>query len=454
MKKYLTKEVLTTYLFVIFSFFVLSFSAKAQNNQSPSYENPDYGPDSISRISCGNNLSTVSEFMKINLPDYALPSWRKVFNDCPGSSKNIYISGVKIYQHLLSKASDEIRKNELFDTLMLIYDRRIEYFGDEGYVLGYKAVDIIRYKKDAYSQAYSAFSRSAEISGVETDFSILSGLVQLGSIMFKNNQIDSKEFLQKYFLCHEILEQKKLLAKSIPKVIRTESKLEKIIESTPIRDCQSLELFFTEKFSKEEANIELLNQSIKILNLSSCNNTKFFADLNEKLVEINQDPETAYEVAKYCLKVEDYEKAVKYLKLSINTENRPEKRALYQQQLALVLLSKLSSPKEARIWAVEATKNKTDWGEPYLLIASAFIEGAKLLNLDDFERQAIYWLAVDYCQKAKSIDPDIYEKANNLIIQYRSNYPNVEETFFRSLKEGDNYKFNSWINESTKVKIK
>ena len=142
------------------------------------------------------------------------------------------------------------------------------------------------------------------------------------------------------------------------------------------------------------------------------------------------------------------------MELAIKYEEDPNQKALYLHQMALVYLSKLSNPVKAREYAMEAIKNKPDWGEPYFIVASALIEGIKSCNVEKFDRQAIYWLAVDYCIKAKAVDPTVSAKANDLISQYKNGYPNVEETFFRSLKEGDNYSFGCWINESTRVKSK
>ena len=85
-----------------------------------------YGEDSIK---CLQNLSTMHEFVKINVYSYAVGSWLYVFDNCPAASKNIYIYGGKIMKYLIENSSEE-RKPGLVDTLMLLYDRRIEYFGD------------------------------------------------------------------------------------------------------------------------------------------------------------------------------------------------------------------------------------------------------------------------------------------------------------------------------------
>ena len=451
MIKYFNAKVLTTYLFTLVLFFTFS-PLTAQNTNLPPYLNPEYGSDSISRVKCANNLSTLVEFMKIDLPEYALPAWKILFDDYPGSSKNIYISGVKIYQYLYSKASDSFRKESLFDSLMLIYDRRIEYFGEEAIVLGRKGVDIIRYNQEAYQEAYTAFSRSAELSQTGTSLNVVTGLIQTSSVMYKNELINTHTFLSHYYTSKDILKHKRALGKSIPSIRRADMMVDKILEETKINDCKDLETFFIEKISENESDEDILKLSIDMLTASGCDNTQFFADSNEKLMKLSPNADLAYEVAKYNLKNQNYPKAAEFLKLAIENEKKLSQKALYQHQLAILLLVKLSDPKEARYYGLLATESNPGWGEPFLVVASATIEGVKTCNVEAFEKQAIYWLAVDYCNKAKSVDPKVSKKADDLISQYTSNFPNVEEIFFRSLKEGDEYSFNCWFEETTRVK--
>ena len=114
-----------------------------------------------------------------------LPAWRNVFNNCPASSKNIYISGVKIFRKKIEESRDPEMKSAYYDTLMMNYDLRIKYFGEEGYVLGRKGIDIIRYNEKAFDKAYEAFLKSTAISGLKQIRVIFYGLVQTGVVMMK-----------------------------------------------------------------------------------------------------------------------------------------------------------------------------------------------------------------------------------------------------------------------------
>jgi len=445
MKTIFLKKILTTYLF-IFSGIVLL----GQDNSNKSATEGQSEED----IQCEIELSNMTEFMKIDLPEYAFEAWKKLFVHCPDVSKNIYISGAKIYQNKLEKATDPNRQKEIFDTLMLIYDRRIQYFNEEAYVLGRKGMDIVRYNEKEYEQAYDVFRRSAELAGVETDLNVITGFLQTGTVMMKSEKISPIPFLDDFLTCSEIIEEKKAAGENPAKLSRVSKMLNGIISSTKINDCDAIRNAMSERVNDPAVEGDFLKICLDLLTLSGCENSEFFSDVNEKLMEVSPDPDLAYQVAKYNLKNDNFDKAAEFLNKAIEHENDNEQKALYEYQLAVIELTKLNHPVEAKRLAMSAAGHKESWGEPYFVAASSILEGSKICNLEDFDKQAVYWLAVDYCIKAKKVDPSVTDQANELIAQYKSHFPSVEETFFRSMNEGDTYVIGCWINESTTVKVK
>ena len=106
---------------------------------------------------------------------------------------------------------------------------------------------------------------------------------------------------------------------------------------------------------------------------------------------------------------------------------------------------------KAKKYALEAINYRPNWGDPYILIGDTYVTGKNCFN-DDFEKTTIYWAAVDKFIKAKSVDTTVAEKANGRIQTYSLYFPDVETTFFYSLKEGDPYTVGCWINEKTTVR--
>jgi tetratricopeptide (TPR) repeat protein len=76
-------------------------------------------------------------------------------------------------------------------------------------------------------------------------------------------------------------------------------------------------------------------------------------------------------------------------------------------------------------------------------------------NMERKDR-AVYWLVVDYLERARQADPSLASSVSSAIRTYQPLFPSAEDLFFESWKPGDTYMVNqgcyAWINESTKVR--
>src|SRR6056297_3110665 len=129
-------------IFITSLFLLSTFTITAQKGVEDGSKY-GHGEDSIR---CLKNLSLYRQYRKMKMFKDALPFWRIVAKECPRSSKNIFIDGPVIYQHLIENTEDKEKKQAYVDTLMQVYDMRIKYYPDEkGYILGRKAVDLFKY---------------------------------------------------------------------------------------------------------------------------------------------------------------------------------------------------------------------------------------------------------------------------------------------------------------------
>lgn len=188
-------------------FIIGTFSVEAQTG-SNIYLDPKYGSDSLSRMECANNLSTMAEFMKLNLYDYAISPWRKVYNECPASSRNIYLYGARIYKDKIEKEKDPAVQQSLIDTLMMIYDKRIKNFGQEGLVLGKKGVDLLKYRNNAVPEAHSYLEKSVKLLGKNSEETVLDAYMKTTVFLFKTGLLKGQEVIDNYLIITDILKQK------------------------------------------------------------------------------------------------------------------------------------------------------------------------------------------------------------------------------------------------------
>lgn len=436
----------------LFLFTMGSFFAFAQ--PTPFHENPDYGPDSASRMNCANNLSTMSEFMKINLMDFALSSWQKVLKECPASSRNIYLYGVQIYRDRVSKETDPVLKAIKLDSLMMIYDKRIEYFEEEGFCLGRKALDLLRYDQSQIATVYEYLQRSMELNKVNTEESVLVTLMQTCNALFKGGSIDGRELIDNYLSVTDILAVR---IKSGSNKSRAESALtnvEAIFANSGAADCGALVEIFTPKFNETPEDIEFLKKVTTLLSDRHCEDTELFANASENLYRGEPSSQAAYNLAKLFFKKEDWDKTLEYYEEAIANSTDDELSAKYLYELGLIRYSKFSDPQQARKHARDAIALKPAWGAPYILIGNMYASSSKICGENDFEKTTIFWAAVDKFQQAKSVDPEANAEASDLIQKFSQYFPNVEDAFFYGFEEGQKYTVGCWINEDTTVRAR
>lgn len=421
-------------------------------SQQDVINNPAYGPDSASRIECANELSNLSEYMKINQPEYALISWRNVYKNCPASSKNIYILGSRIFSQKIDETKDLTRKAAYFDTLMMLYDDRIKYFGEEGYVLGRKGKDILKYHGDQYHKTYKMFKRSVELDKTEADVNVVVAFMETGLAVYKDDSISAKELLNDYLISYDALNSKPAAGSKKAMVESCNSRINNVIKMANLKDCSVIEEAFMNKIKQEPQNLSLLNVALSLMDNSGCENSNFYGYLLEKSLEVNNSAENSYNLAKYHIKKEKYKEAMAQLENAVATETDPDDKAQYYYQMAVISNTKLNNPQSAITYAENAIKIKPDWGDPYFQIAIGYIEVMRNCSNDQFIRSTVYWVAADVCVKAKIADPSVKEKANELISEYSKFFPNKEDLFFRSISTGSDYSVGCGINQKTIVR--
>lgn len=419
------------------------------------YENPKYGSDSAARMECANDLSTMSEFMKINLPGYALPSWQRVFANCPESSKNIYLYGVKIYRGKLEKAADDDARADALDTLMLIYDKRARYFGQEGLVLGRKGLDLFRYDRTKIKESYDLLGKSVEMTGPSAEPAVSVTLMQLSNALFQSGVLEGRALIDDYLLTTENLEKRmNANVKYREHAKKALDNIEAIFAQSGAADCSTLVEIFSPKFEKNPENLDFLKKLTALLTNQDCEDSELFARTSENLYKLEPSSQAAYNLARLFFKKEDFDKAVSYYEEAIESEQDLQLKSKYQYELGLIQFSKYEDYTKARTLARSAAENNPGWGEPYILIGNLYASSSSRCGDNEFEKSTVFWAAVDKYIKAKTVDPSCSENATELIHKYSQYFPNIEDAFFYGFENGQPYTVGCWINENTTVRAR
>ena len=114
----------------------------------------------------------------------------------------------------------------------------------------------------------------------------------------------------------------------------------------------------------------------------------------------------------------------------------------------------VKSYSKARDAAINASKLKPEWGEPYIIIGDLYASSATKCGSTSLEQRSVYWVAVDSYKKAKSVDNLLSEKANKRISTWSKQFPSKEDCIWEDISEGSTYKVGCWIGRSTKLRTR
>lgn len=415
-----------------------------------------------------NELSLYNEFYKQKNYESTLPHWKACFSKYPKSTINIYIHGVNIYENLIEKASSMNEKDKYIDELMKVYDQRIKYFGESGYVNGRKATAWLKHKINTdnppedealvttLKKGYDWLSKSIEEQGNKTELPVLVLLMQTTRSLFKLEQLPKETVVMNYENINNVLNsliETNEDAELVKDAQDVKQYVEDIFGTSGAADCEALVNIFTPQFNENSNDIEFIKNMLRRLGKANCEETALFSQATEKLYKLDPSPEAAFNMARRYLKRDEIEKAKEYYKQAIDQETDNNRLADYYFEYAMLIFAKDHALSEARNLARKAVELNAGHCQALMLIGDIYVASSRSISDDAFEKSTVFWIAVDYFEKARKANQDCSVDATQKIATYRKYFPNKEEAFFRSLQEGNTYKVGGWINESTRVRF-
>ena len=397
-----------------------------------------------------------------NINPQMITSWRNVYNNCPDLRQNTYLDGVTImtYAFIRPEKNAELR-DKYVDTLVMIYDKRAQYFpngknGSQiGNIMGRKGIDIYTWAPNRYEEAYNALKQAIDLDGNNSNYAFIDTYFPLVIKMVQNGKLEESTILEEYGRLMEIVDYNIQVntemanEKLLNNFNATKSNLDVAVQ--PYANCEDLVRIYQPKFDADPENVELLTKIAETLEKRKSDDSPLYLAVAVNLHKINPSPESAYLIGKKYLAEKDYSQAATYLLQSTKSENKDWAHQSYIYLAQIMNMNK--NYEQGRTYARKAYElDKTD-GEPFIIIGQLYAASAKDCGAGDLESKAAFWAAVDQFEKAKSVDPSIAAKANELINAYSHYFPTVEIIFFNGYEEGQSYTLDKcWIGETTKIR--
>lgn len=430
------------------SLVVLFFSFLNSKAQDGFYgENPEL---------CKEKISIMSTYYKQKAYLDALPSVRKVLEICPQASKNVYIIGEKVYRELLKNESDDVKKQGYVDTLELLLNNRLKYFADTpeekakittslGALIGHYMI------RERYDEAYKMLKEVLNTYPNEFTTYELQIFMYNAKIMLQTKRINCDEMLENYFIISDLVVNQDEKNKA-----KFEATLEKITDySERCLDCEILDSVYVANFSAKKSDLTWVDKGIKVLNSKKCTQGKALVMLMEERFNSEPDAETASSLGKFYV-ASNKSKAEMFLNKAVELEKDSNKLAGNYIDKAKFNLSN-NQFQDAKRNAEKANAILNGDAQALLIIGDAIAYSASSCKDLKFGGKEIYWVAVDYYQRALNAAGDnekVKATAQKQLNKFSGYFPEQKDLFLQSLNDGDSYQVGCWIGQSTRVRSK
>jgi DNA topoisomerase IA len=153
----------------------------------------------------------------------------------------------------------------------------------------------------------------------------------------------------------------------------------------------------------------------------------------QKLYEMDKSYENVQRLADFAIANGENQKAIDYLKEALEITDDTEAKKDITFEISEIYQNE-GDLRAARRYARQAINLDSNWGEPYIRIAQIYANAiSQCTSGRQMERgdRTVYWLVLDYLDRARSVDPSTSSYVNRLYRSYEPVMPNGRRTRVR-----------------------
>jgi len=358
---------------------------------------------------------------------------------------------IKVYGKLGANASDPSLGEAYTDTALIIFDKVYEKYGDnlDSYSWSLRKGRFLQshadYIEDANAKAAKEYRKAFELKPEK--------FTKMSDGYYVQAMLQSLMDAGKKDAALALMEEAEPYASDKLKDYFSNARKD-------LFDSQDERIAFLEKeLKKDPKNEEIRTQLRDIYERQEMSGK--LSDVNKKLYEINPNYENALALGESAMGDARYNEAIKYLKEAFKKADEPDEKTAIALNLSSTYMN-TGDLKSARRYARTAADTDSDNGKPYIYIADIYAQAVNQCTnnrkMDEKDR-VVYWLVLDYLNKAKRIDSSVSSEADRKIQAYAPVTPTKEQQFFKNWEEGQTMQVNGslhscygWIGETTTVR--
>lgn len=359
----------------------------------------------------------------------------------PELNESIYINGVKVYDGASKATTDEAQKGIYQDSVLAIYNKRAEIYGNETKFIENKAYYGYQYykgDKDKLKVPIADFEKAIEINGT-MNYQMTAAYFDLVYRNYAYNKAYSpEEVLAIHDKVNKILDE---AAASGTDVTSQKGNLEQLLVAMELIDCDFIENTMGPKLAADPTNEELADQIFKYSVQYKCYSSQAFLTALEMKHAKEPSFSTSQVIGMRYLQDDNLPKAEEMWNQAFTLAENDTQKSDAKLELAKIYLKegKKSAARSAAKEAADLDNTKTS--DVYSMIAGMYMNSFNDCKGGEsrVKDYSIYIAAYNAYQRAGD---------NQGMSSARSRFPSKEEIFTEGLQAGSSITVGCWIGET------
>ena len=398
------------------------------------------------KFDCTSKTTEYQAFFKANKIAESYDVWNNVIKNCPKENEVVYTDGIQILQYKIDNAASAEEKEKLVRDVLKLYDQYNKNFplSTPDFEVN-KAMTLVSNKIDAKEEIFnlldSGFAKASknvtDVNAIYTYFSIYCERFNNG-----DKKITANSVLEKYTLVNSLLNELQASKPESKEYKTAQRAIDNLIKD--VATCENLEAFYAKNYSENQENTDWITSALLSLS-GKCSNKPIFNTLSEKLYSLKVTAQSANFMALGNLKQRKFPEAIKFYYESAELQTNPiEKAKIYYTLATGLLANDLPKSKE---YLNKAVASDPKMGKAYLFLAQLYANSANDCGKTDFEKKAVYYLAIQTAKKAAIAEPRLKPTSDKVAKDFEAKSVTAAE-ISKAKMNGKSLSIGCWINET------
>lgn len=372
-----------------------------------------------------------------------------LLKNTPKLNKGVYIHGETIFKNLTESAQDEEEKTTYADSLMIIYDMRMDNCGERESVLDRKSIFAFKYyykNKDTVDWILDIFEENLELNGTNAmnpNLKFYMTVVQLNKVYLKN--LEDEEILAKYDYIQGLIQEKIDKTEDPEEIAELEEMMDdndNILAKIVKFDCDKVREILGPKLEKDPDDVSTAEKIFMFMRMNECTDDPLWLEAVKSMHRNKPSFITAKVIGTKCLAAKDYECAEEYFIEGIELTDKDAEKAemlMYLGNIDRTAGSYVAARDHYQeVIALDDPETKKD---AYKNIAIMYMNSGESCKegksrVDD---RAIYIAAYNKYKMAGDAEG---------MAMAKEQFPTVGDIFELNKNKGDKIRVGCWINET------